>query len=139
MPQITGVPFLGLSVRDVSRSAAWYRSLLGLETVHESAAGSWHRGATLLREPHSGLVLGLSAHRGNTGEPFDESRTGLDHVEFGVATRAELEEWVARLDALGIPHSGLQERSLGALVTFRDPDNIQLEFYWTRDQPARPA
>ena len=133
MPQITGVLFLGLSVRDVRRSAAWYRALLDLVTLHESPAGAWHHGATLLREPSSGLLLGLSAHRGNAGEPFDESRTGLDHVEFGVISRAELDRWVARLDSLGITHSGIQERSLGALVTFRDPDNIQLEFYWAQD------
>ena len=136
MPQITGVPFLGLSVRDVHRSAAWYTALFDLEPMRESPAGEWHCGAMILREPRSGLEIGLSAHRNNTGEPFSEARTGLDHVEFGVASRAELDGWVARLDALSIPHSGVKERSRACMVTFRDPDNIQLEFYWANDAPA---
>lgn len=134
MPRITGIPFLGLSVRNLRRSVAWYSALLGLETVREAPAGaSWHRGAALLRDSGSGLVIGLSVHRDNSGEPFSEARTGLDHVELGVASREELEAWVARLDVFGIPHSGIQDRSLGSLVTFRDPDNIQLEFFWTKD------
>jgi hypothetical protein len=39
---------------------------------------------------------------------------------------------VDRLDALGIAHSGVKEPSYtpNAMLTFRDPDNIQLEFFW---------
>jgi hypothetical protein len=33
----------------------------------------------------SGAVL---HHQANPGQPFDESRTGLDHISFGVASRA---------------------------------------------------
>jgi hypothetical protein len=43
-----------------------------------------------------------------------------------------LDEWVAHLDALGVAHSGITEPSYtrNAMLTFRDPDNIQLEFFW---------
>ena len=35
-------------------------------------------------------------------------------------------------DRLGIPHTGVKEPaySRAAMVTLRDPDNIQLELYW---------
>ena len=90
----------------------------------------------ILRDPCSGLEIGLSEHRDNASETFSEARTELDDAEFGIGSRAELDAWVARLDALGIPHSGIKERSRACMVTFRDPDNIQLELYWANDAPA---
>jgi glyoxylase I family protein len=83
-------------------------------------------------EPLSALVLCLVGHTTNTGEPFSEATTGLDHLEFLVAGRGDLDEWAGRLDELGIPHSGVKELGYtpNAMLTFRDPDNIQLEFFW---------
>ncbi len=44
----------------------------------------------------------------------------------------DLNEWAERLNRLGIPHSGVKkpEYTRNAMLTFRDPDNIQLEFFW---------
>jgi catechol 2,3-dioxygenase-like lactoylglutathione lyase family enzyme len=129
MPDITGLYFVGLSVRDVGRSTAWYTEVLGLTTVQEAVDADRRHGGVVLRHPPSGLLIGLFAHRSNPGEPFSELRTGLDHLEFGVANRAELEAWAARLDALGVDRSPIKERPSACILTFRDPDNIQLEFY----------
>jgi hypothetical protein len=43
-----------------------------------------------------------------------------------------LDAWAAQLDALGVSHSGVTQPAYtsNAMVTFRDPDNIQLEFFW---------
>ena len=64
--------------------------------------------------------------------PFDERRTGLDHIGMAVPDRADLDVWAARLDGLGVPHNGVNDTDhllpYSALV-FRDPDNIQLEFF----------
>jgi catechol-2,3-dioxygenase len=102
-----------------------------METVRENFASSnwasqWDE--VLLKHPVSGLLIGLLHHPANPGEPFSEFRTGLDHLEFEVADRDELERWEQRLTALGIAHSGIKDH----LVTFRDPDNIQLEFFWPK-------
>ena len=88
--------------------------------------------------------------RGN-GTPFGHFRLRdqfmqlrhfpLDHLEFLVDQRSDLDEWAARLDALGIVHSGVKEPShtQNAMLTFRDPDNIQLEFFWRRSlRPLGP-
>ena len=67
-----------------------------------------------------------------TGNPFDEARTGLDHVALNVATRADLEAWTHWLDELGIEHSGIRAGDVPfafATVVFRDPDNIQIELF----------
>jgi glyoxylase I family protein len=85
-----------------------------------------------LVEPRSRLVLCLVGHREHSGQPFSEFRTGLDHLEFLVDRHEDLNEWAQKLDRLGIPHSGVKELEYtrNAMVTFRDPDNIQLEFFW---------
>jgi len=77
-----------------------------------------------------------SCHVTNLGEPCSEVRTGVDHLEFLVARREHLDEWAARLDEMGIAHSGVKEPpyTQHAILTFRDPDNIQLEFFWRADE-----
>ncbi|HXL88115.1 MAG TPA: hypothetical protein VN969_03880 [Streptosporangiaceae bacterium] len=42
-----------------------------------------------------------------------------------------------RLDELGITHSGIKGPSYtsNAMITFRDPDNIQLEFFFQSPAP----
>ena len=125
-PAIQGVMYVGLSVTDVRRSAEWYHDVLGFEVEREGfdqEGNGWDE--ILLRDPTSRLLIGLLQHRQNDGQPFSEWRTGLDHVEFEVATMQELEEWRGRLDARGIRWSGAHAH----IVTFRDPDNIQLEFF----------
>ena len=47
----------------------------------------------------------------------------------GVADRGELEQWANRLDELGIAHGGIKDAHYGSGVSFRDPDNIALEFF----------
>jgi catechol-2,3-dioxygenase len=132
VPSITGRVEVNLTVRDPIGSAAWYAELLGMEKLYEFDPGDGRASYVCLSEPVSKLVLCLVGHAANPGEPFSEARTGLDHLEFLVARRADLDEWVARLDELGIAHSGLKEPShtRNAMLTFRDPDNIQLEFFW---------
>jgi len=60
---------------------------------------------------------------------FDEDATGLDHVSFGVASRADLDAAAASLDELGVPHETVKDIGVGFLLEFRDPDNIALELY----------
>jgi catechol 2,3-dioxygenase-like lactoylglutathione lyase family enzyme len=139
VPSITGRVEVTLTVRDPVRSAAWYAELLGMETRYDYAApdGSMHY--VCLTEPHSDLVLCLVGHDASSGELFSEFRTGLDHLELLVAQRDDLDEWAARLTDLGIEHSGVKDPpyTRNAMLTFRDPDNIQLEFFWRApDAPA---
>ena len=131
MPSITGRVEVNLTVRDLDRSAAWYSELLGMQERYDFASADGHMRYISLIEPTSGFVLCLVGHASNPGEPFDEVRTGLDHLEFLVARHEELQAWADRLDELGIAHSGINNLSYtdNAMLTFRDPDNIQLEFW----------
>ena len=126
-----------LTVRDPARSAIWYAELLGMETRYDHTSDDGGMRYICLVEPNSSLTLCLVGHAENTGEPFSEFRTGLDHLEFLVASRDALDEWAARLDELGIPHPGVTDPdyTANAMLTFRDPDNIQLEFFWRAPSP----
>lgn len=57
------------------------------------------------------------------------SRIGLGHLSFEVGDRDELTRWVTHLDTKGVDHSGINDTDFGQIVAFRDPDNIQLEFF----------
>lgn len=132
---ITGIHHVSITVTDLETSLAWYERLLGADRVpmkfpHYGCEDTGY--GELLVEPRSGVVIGLHTNTGNDGQPFDEARTGLDHLALNVATRADLEAWTARLDELGIEHSGIRAGDQPfpfATVVFRDPDNIQLELF----------
>jgi glyoxylase I family protein len=69
----------------------------------------------------------------SAGSSVAPTGTGLDHVSFGVASRAGLAAWLTRLDELGVEHTGIRDEKEPfpyATVVFRDPDNIQLELIW---------
>ena len=79
--------------------------------------------------PSSGWVVGVREYQGRDHDRFDEFRTGLDHFAFGVSSRGELEAWQDELEARGIQYSPIAETPIGQVIAFRDPDNIQLEFW----------
>lgn len=130
-PALTGIQHVGLTVTDVVVSAAWYERVLGLqrqfdEPHHQSERGGY---AVVLGSPDMSLNVGLDHHPANRRERFDATRTGMDHVCFQVASLDQLHEWAGQLDTEGVEHSGVyaMEEMPISLVTFRDPDGIQLE------------
>ncbi|MGX7677753.1 VOC family protein [Jatrophihabitans sp. DSM 45814] len=129
---IADIHHIGLTVRDVELSAAWYVAVLGFFRDGEYASPDGARRKIFLR--HSGLRarLGLTEHRGASQEAFDETRVGLDHLAFAVADRAELDDWERRLAAAGVRYSPIAPANSipgAALLVLRDPDNIQLELF----------
>jgi glyoxylase I family protein len=132
-PGVTGLHHVSLTVTDIEASLGWYQRLLRADRVpmkfpHYEREDSGY--GVLLVEPRAGLAIGLHTNTANHTAQFDEAQTGLDHVSFNVATRADLETWTAWLDELGIKHTGIRDEKEPfpyATVVFRDPDNIQLE------------
>jgi len=129
MPAITGVHHLSLTVLDADRSEDFYRRAFDFVRVLDLPDEDGRGFKRVLAHGATRTILGLSVHEGNDGAPFTEFRTGLDHLSFGVASRAELEDWAARFDELGIEHSDVRRTPIGDLLTVRDPDNIQVELW----------
>jgi catechol 2,3-dioxygenase-like lactoylglutathione lyase family enzyme len=128
---------IALTVKDLDASTAWYERVFGIEFRVEEP----HKGGTgkVLADPERQLMIVLHRHDSHRGELFAETRTGLDHAGFAVAGRADLEAWQAHLEANGVVRAAQADRPLtqspivdrpyGSVLTFRDPDNIQLEFF----------
>jgi catechol 2,3-dioxygenase-like lactoylglutathione lyase family enzyme len=118
---------VALTVTDLEASIAWYERVFGIayqmDAPHEGGVGK------LLADPEWRLIIVLHRHDGNRGERFAETRTGLDHVGFSVASRAELEAWQRHLQELGVTQSPIADTPYGLILVFRDPDNIQLELF----------
>ncbi len=125
MPEFPTIIHVALTVTDQARSVPWYERLFDSKPVLDEDTGPfrhvvWAVGSTL---------VGLHQFPDGGSQRFDERRAGLDHLAFASADRAELERWEARLEELGIEHGGIIDAGYGSGLSFRDPDNIALEFF----------
>lgn len=132
MPSIAAFHHVSLTVTDLARSVEWYTRVLGFAVDAKITGETFRR--TRLRHPDSGLVLTLTRHDNGAFDPFDETRVGVDHLAFRVPTFADVEEWARRFDEHGVEHSSIKRGSGDmAMITLRDPDNIQLEVTAVQD------
>lgn len=132
MAKLTCVHHLALTVTDVDRSVPWYERVLGFEEVTRREDPEIGLRKVHLRAPGDGFAVVLVQHERAERPPFDERHTGLDHVAFTVASRADLRQWEQRLADYGVTYSpAAPSRTMpGAeVVVFRDPDGIQLEVW----------
>jgi catechol 2,3-dioxygenase-like lactoylglutathione lyase family enzyme len=129
MPTITGIHHLSLTVRDAAKSEEFYTRAFGFVRVLELPDVNGNGAKRVLAHAESQTILGFSVHQANDGSAFSEFRTGLDHLALGVASRAEFEEWITKLDELGVEHSEERSTAVGNYVSLRDPDNVQIELW----------
>lgn len=128
MATIVGYHHLSLSVTDLERSTRWYQDALGLELVAEVTGKGFRRNR--MRSPDSMTILTLTQHDSEANAPFDEHHPGLDHVALALRNADEVKEMKRRFEQLSITHSEVKQSDGGAaMVTLRDPDNIQLEVF----------
>ncbi len=117
---------VAVTVTDLGRSRPWYNQLFGADPVLDEDTGPFHHVVWLL----GGTLFGIHQHSSaSSSAPCDELRPGLDHVAFGCANRAALEAWAEQLNGMGIAHGGVVDAPYGSGLSFRDPDNIPLEFF----------
>jgi glyoxylase I family protein len=135
MARITGrwsfMPFghvhhVALTVSDQARSHEWYTRVLGWQHVWSGDPGPTEVSVGALPD---GTLLCFWTHPGG-GDPFDFTKTGLDHVSFTVDSLEELSAWEKKLDDLGIPYSPPADAAgFGLALNFKDPDGIALELF----------
>jgi glyoxylase I family protein len=132
---LSGTNHVNLTVTDLDRSVEWYAKVFGVvaignEELCPPATETALRYRSMFDLDSMTYVVGLIEHPDGERASFDERRVGLDHFAVHVQDRSELQDWIDRLDELGIEHSGVKSYPYEDAVTFRDPDNIQLEICW---------
>jgi glyoxylase I family protein len=115
-----------LRVSDLQRARTFYEGVLGL-TVDQDFPAEKLR--LRLSGTSTSLVLVPPLAGTPAGDRFTERRIGLDHLAIGVPV-GEVARLAKTLDDAGVPNSGVKADPLGpAMITFRDPDNVQWEFF----------
>src|SRR4030081_601108 len=105
---------LRLTVTDINRSRAFYTSLLGFDVAVDSPPDDDPNAAAARTNLfgvcvmiRGNLLLGLRPMAPG-GDRFNEDRVGLDHLSFGVGSRAELEDAVRLFDERGVRHGEIK-------------------------------
>ena len=126
MPEFPAITHVALTVTSLDRSVPWYKALFGSDPVLDEDTGPFRHVVWLM----GGTLVGLHQFPDlRSTDPFDERVPGLDHLAFGCADRGELAAWESHLQELGIANGGIVDAPYGSGLSFRDPDNIALEFF----------
>ncbi len=123
-----------LTVSDLDKARAFYGDLLGFE-LHEIPA---QYGRLMYFPAEGGASVWLIQHNQTPPDDrFSEFRVGLDHLAFAAPSKEFLDVLADKLLAAGVNTKGVELfHGRWYYVAFRDPDNIQLE-YWL-DEPVQP-
>ena len=120
--QTPGLNHVILTISDVARSRLFYGDLLGFD-LQDIADGFYFisGGVAFFLFPSSHAI---------PDDRFNEFRIGLDHLAFTAPGAEALQALADKLIAAGVETQGVETYHTGnKYVAFRDPDNIQLE-YW---------
>lgn len=125
--QTPGLNHIIMTVANVERSRVFYADVLGFEVI------------VIEEDPDKSFFFSCGgvqffffpSRRPLPADRFSEFRVGLDHLSFTAPSREALDELAATLKAAGVETNGVEQfpHTGNWYVAFRDPDNIQLE-YW---------
>jgi glyoxylase I family protein len=124
--QTPGLSHIILTVSDLARSRKFYGELLGFQIQDIQ-----FEGGSMFFFVVGGVAIWVLTHpQTPPGDRFSEFRIGLDHLSFKAPDEAALKVVADKLIAAGVDTKGVETFVSGnKYVAFRDPDNIQLE-YW---------
>ena len=139
---VNGLHHVTIRVQDPDRARDFYEETLGLPfieiPVDQAFVREWKGNpaeGTLLATQIGSTFLILAPPLEGTPDDdrFSERRIGVDHLAFGVDDPAVLDEVSAALERASVPTAGVEmDPVLGKpYVAFRDPDNVQWEFFLT--------
>ena len=114
------------TVMDVARSCDFYTTFLNFDWVGERGSMTFISNGTVM------ISLSLAPDPAQTpaNDRFSENRVGLDHLSLAVENRADLDLAKRMFEEHGVPHGDVRdlgEASGICILSFRDPDNIQME------------
>ena len=131
LPADAGIGRVRLRVADLERSLDFYRGLLGLKVIRESA------GEVALAGGGRELLV-LEEHPGIAPRPRRPRSTGLYHVALLVPSRTELGRTLLGLGNAGYELRGMSDHAVSESLYLDDPDGNGLEIYADRPRDQWP-
>jgi catechol 2,3-dioxygenase-like lactoylglutathione lyase family enzyme len=123
MPRVASLGHIGLYVRDIARSKAFYRDILGLQISDESPkSGSVFMTARGRLEEHHELLL-------MPGRGQDDGKV-VQQISFRCDSLATVKEFYQVFLREKIPIIRVVSHGNAVGVYFEDPDRNPVEVYW---------
>jgi catechol-2,3-dioxygenase len=116
-----------LYVRDVPRSTAFYRDVLGFRVKHAMGERAVFLQAPDSTNDHDLALFGLGDAAGDS--TAGRSTVGMYHLAWELGTLAELEEHAERLAAAGAL-AGASDHGTTKSLYAKDPDGLEFEVVW---------
>jgi catechol 2,3-dioxygenase-like lactoylglutathione lyase family enzyme len=113
-------------VRDVNRSIAFYRDVLGFSVQMERPGQAAFMQAPDSTNDHD---IGLFAIGEAADNPAGRGYVGMYHLGWEIGTLAELEELAHRLAAVGA-YVGATDHGTTKSIYAQDPDGLEFEVAW---------
>ena len=121
--EILGIHHLKVPVTDLGRSREFYERVFDLQLLLEFPdADGTVRGVAYV--PKGGFSWALREN-----PDAAKGLAGFDPFSILVKDKPDLEAWVARLDELGVAHSPIVQATIGWILSFEDPDGLELRLY----------
>jgi catechol-2,3-dioxygenase len=121
MPKVTSLGHVGLYVREIERSKAFYRDVLGLTVSDQSpTTGSVFMTAKDRLDEHHELLL----------VPGREDGKVVQQISFRCASLADLKDFHRVLLERQVPIVRIVSHGNAVGVYFLDPDGNHVEIYW---------
>ena len=131
MPKVTSLGHMGLYVRDVERSVAFYRDILGLQVSDRSPRGSVFMTAQDRLAEHHELLIAPGRQDGTTNT--------LQQISFRCASLADIKDFHRLFLERKVPIQRIVTHGNTVSIYFEDPDSNTVEVYWpTRIDVPQP-
>lgn len=123
MPKVASLGHVGIYVRDIERSVAFYRDLFGLQVSDRSPRGGVFMTAQdRLAEHHELLLV--------PGRNDDGQVNVLQQISFRCASARDIKEFYELLRARNVPISRCVSHGNTVSIYALDPDGNSVEVYW---------
>ncbi|MBV9101245.1 MAG: VOC family protein [Candidatus Dormibacteraeota bacterium] len=129
--QVKELGHIVLYVRDIERSAAFYRDVLGWQQLRPQGDGPLGRIPVALfssgRTHHELLLIEVGA----SAQPVPQGRRlGMYHFGLKVGdSDEELRDAVTRIQEAGVPIVGMSDHTVSHSLYVLDPDGNEIELY----------
>ena len=123
MPKVTSLGHVGLYVRDIERSVAFYRDIIGLKVSDRSPRGAVFMTAQDRLAEHHELLLA-------PGRNDDAKANVLQQISFHCASVADVKEFYRVFVENNVPINRCVSHGNTVSIYAQDPDGNSVEVYW---------